>query len=96
MAKTAATEAQVGRIHQLATTIYEKKLELILKQMEDDPENAEFIGDLRTIQAADKWAQYNEIKSVLPTEQENNPLKAKLAEIKAFKHQVSPTLAKEA
>jgi hypothetical protein len=96
MSKFGATEAQVGRIHKLASDIYELKLQGILDEMKSDPENAQHIGDLRTIQAGDKWAQYNEIKTQLPTEDVQNELSKTLAEVKSFKLQISPTLEKEA
>lgn len=93
--RKAASEDQIGKMHQLTTNIYTLKLESILKQMEDDPEAVDFTGDIRVIQAAGKWVEYNEVKSVLPTDTENNPLKKKLAEVKAFKMPVAPTISKE-
>lgn len=94
--KTAASEGQVGRIHKLATDIYEMKLTAILKEMQDNPEDAQYIGDIKTIQAADKWAQYNEIKSTLPQDDAKSPLRQELDNIKKFKMKVDPTIAKEA
>lgn len=90
-----ATEDQIGKIHQLTTDIYTMKLESILQQMKKDKEVVDFVGDIRIIQAAGKWVEYNEVKSQLPEEQENNPLKIKLAEVKAFRMPVAPTLSKE-
>lgn len=95
--KTAATEEQVGRIHEMTTTIYELKLRAILQKMREDPESAEFIGDIKTIQAAGKWAEYNEIKSLGAVDEKTNPLAIQLAEVKAFTMKpVSATLTKEA
>lgn len=94
--KNAATEDQIGRIHNLTTDIYLMKLEALHKEMQADPEGAQYMGDLKTIQAAGKWVEYNEVKSQLPTEQKDNPLKKKLATVKNFKMPVAPTLEKEA
>jgi hypothetical protein len=93
--KMSATEDQIGKIHQLTTDIYTMKLESILQQMKNDKEAVDFTGDIRVIQAAGKWVEYNEVKSQLPEEQEDNPLKKKLAEVKNFKIPVAPTLSKE-
>ena len=95
--KTAATEEQVGRIHKMTTTIYEMKLEAILKAMKASPADAEYLGDIKTIQAAGKWAEYNEIKSLSAVHEKDNPLAIKLAEVKAFTIKpVDATLTKEA
>ncbi len=95
--KTAGTEDQVGRIHKMATTIYEMKLEAILKSMKASPEDAEYLGDLKAIQAASKWVEYNEVKSLQAVDEEDNPLAKTLAEVKSFTIKaVAPTLTKEA
>ena len=94
--KTAATEETVGRIHKMTTEIYLLKLEAILKAMKKSPEDAEYLGDIKTIQAAGKWAEYNEIKSLSAVDEEDNPLAVKLAEVKAFTIKpVEATLTKE-
>jgi hypothetical protein len=95
--KTAATEEQVGKIHKMTTEIYSLKLEAILGKMKASPEDAEYLGDIKTIQAAGKWAEYNEIKSLTANQEEDNPLAKQLAEVKAFNMKpVKPTLTKEA
>lgn len=95
--KSAATEEQVGRIHKMTTDIYELKLRAILDKMIEDPESAEYIGDPKTIQAAGKWAEYNEIKSLTAVNEVDNPLAKTLAKVKEFTLKpVSATLTKEA
>jgi hypothetical protein len=92
MAKNAATEGDVGRIHKMVTDIYTLQLGSMLAEMQKDPKQCQYMGDLNTIKAAAKWCESNDIKSVLPTEESGNELKAKLVEIKQFSKPVDPTI----
>lgn len=80
--KNSATEDAIGVIHKTVTRCFQTKLDLMLAEAEKSPEDALFILDDRSIAAAAKWCEMNEVSFAEPQGQEGNPLRQSLAAIK--------------
>jgi hypothetical protein len=82
--ENSANEDQLGSLHRAVTGAFERKLSLMMEQLEINPEDALFILDERAITAAGNWVLKNEISYAEPEQVANSPLAKKLAEIRSI------------
>ena len=83
--KHASSEDAVGRVHAAITKIHEKKLELMLEQVEglseEDKGDAVFILDTSSINSAMKWTEMQQVGCQAPEKSETTPLGKRLAAV---------------
>lgn len=82
MAKTAANDLEVGKVHAKVNKIMNHVADAILKQIEDEPEAAAFVN-MKDVAVMIAWCDKNDIKAPLAIDQEGNELKKKLDAVKA-------------
>lgn len=95
MAKTAASEAALGRLHAKVVKIFGMSLDQVIEKLEAE-EEAAFVVDPKLLNTIIKFLADNKIYSLAEEEVEDNPLAKKLAEIKAKSSTVIIPLVKEA
>lgn len=95
MAKTAASEAALGRLHAKVVKIFGISLDQVIEKLEAG-EEAAFAIDPKLFNTVIKFLADNKIYSIADEEVEDNPLAKKLAEIKAKSSTVILPLIKEA
>lgn len=94
MAKTAATEDEVGLLHKGITRAFSLKVGHMLKKFdkaiemeEEDEELADQMKmlaiDDRSLSAASKWVQANNVTCAMPEDEEGSELGKKLKAMKA-------------
>lgn len=84
MSNGAASEIEVGAIHQKVTTIINRGLDRVLKNLDSDDEiTAMLAAEAKVIDKGIKWVELNKISAVLEADKEGSALKGKLDEIKA-------------
>jgi len=82
--KNAATEDELGEIHNLTTNLYLKRLRAMVKMIDEGLDVEAVIGDGKVLQAASKWvADMNNITCAAPESDEESALGKELAAIKA-------------
>ena len=77
-----ATEDQLGSLHSAVTGAFQRKLDLMLDAIKENPEDALFILDERAISAAGNWVLKNEISFAAPEQEATSPLRKSLEAIK--------------
>ncbi|AGZ17765.1 terminase small subunit [Vibrio phage phi-A318] len=81
--KNAATEDEVGLVHKLVTTLHSKRLEEMLKLVNQGANIEDVIGDGKALAAAGKWAaDQNSITCAAPEMNEETELSKRLRQIK--------------
>lgn len=81
--KKAATEDEVGLIHNLTTKLYTARLEYMLRMVQEGANVEDVIGDGKALAAAGKWAaDMNSITTRAPEMDEESELSKKLDAIK--------------
>ena len=79
--KNASTEDQVGKLHNLVTKAFTKKVEHQLDQFDNgNDEDKDFAIDDKTLAAASKWVQANEITCMTADKDGKSELAKKIAE----------------
>jgi hypothetical protein len=81
--KNAATEDAMGVLHNAVTRAFTKKVDRMLQESEEKPEDMLFIIDEKTLNAAANFLKNNEITCALPESDEASPLAKSLAAIRA-------------
>lgn len=89
MAKTAASEAALGRLHAKVVKIFGMSLDQVIEKLEEG-EEATFAVDPKLLNTIIKFLSDNKIYSLAEEEVEDNPLAKKLAEIKARSNKIVP------
>ncbi len=81
--KNAATEDELGEIHNLTTQLYLRRLKRMVELANDGIDIEAVIGDGKVLQAASKWvADMNNITSAAPESDEESELGRQLQAIK--------------
>ena len=80
--KNSATEDQLGELHKAVTGAFRRKIELMLAEIEKNPDDAMFVLDEKAIAAAGNWVLKNEISYAAPESVEDDPLKKSLDKIR--------------
>lgn len=84
MSNGAASEIEVGVIHQKVTTIINKGLDRVLKNLDSEDEvTAMLAAEAKVVDKGIKWVELNKITAVLEADRDGSALKSKLDEIKA-------------
>lgn len=95
--KNSAKEDDVGRTHSLVTKLANLRLEDMLEKIESGDLDASIAINMRDVQIAAKWVEYNEIGSLTADKDENSELKKNLDKIRdSQKGNVIQFLAEEA
>lgn len=81
--KNAATEDQMGVLHNAITRMFNKKADAILKLIEDEPEAAIALVSGKDLGAMAKWVLDNGITCIPAAKTEESELAKRLADIKA-------------
>lgn len=81
--KNAATEDEVGMVHNLTTKLYLKSLQAMVQKLEDGHDIESIIGDGKILTSAGKWAaDMNSITTSAPEMDESSELNKELKKIK--------------
>lgn len=81
--KNAATEDQMGILHNAITKMFNKKADAILKTIEDDPDAAIALVSGKDLGAMAKWVLDNGVTCIPAAQTEESDLSKKLKDIKA-------------
>lgn len=84
--KNSANEDALGTTHGLITRLTNTKLEHMLKMIEDGDLDPDIAINMRDVQVAAKWVEYNEIGALTADKEEDSELKKNLSKIRN-KHQ---------
>lgn len=80
--KHAATEDDIGILHKAVTTLFTRKADAILEQIEMDPVAAIALVQGKDLAAMAKWVLDNGVTAVPAAQNEESDLAKKLAQIK--------------
>lgn len=81
--KHSATEDAMGVLHNAVTKAFTKKIDRMLEEADEKPEDMLFIIDERTLNAAANFLKNNDIVCSTPESDEASPLAKSLAAIRA-------------
>ena len=93
--KNAATEDDVGYLHQAVTKLFTKKADALLNMIEDDPEIAAHVVNGKDIAAIAKWVLDNGITASPVASQETSALSKRLQKLKDASNGVVLQFTKE-
>lgn len=93
--KNAATEDDVGYLHQAVTKLFTKKADALLQMIEDDPELAAHVVNGKDIAAIAKWVLDNGITASPVASQETSALSKRLQKLKDASNGVVLQFTKE-
>lgn len=82
--KNAATEDQMGVLHNAITKVFNKKLDAVLQTIEENegPDAALCVGDPKLLAAAAKWVLDNGVTCIPAADTEGSDLSKKIAKLK--------------
>lgn len=92
----AASEDDVGILHNAITRMFNKKAQAILDSIEDDPEAAIALVNGKDVGAMCKWVLDNGITATPAAQQEESKLSKRLAQLKEASRGKVVAFAKEA
>lgn len=81
MAKTAASESEVGKIHNKITMILNKHLDRTLEML-DNGEDPTIVVNMKDLAVAAKWTEVNGVTAVLEVNEKGSGIQSKLDEIR--------------
>ena len=93
--KNAATEDDVGYLHQAVTKLFTKKADALLQMIEGDPELAAHVVNGKDIAAIAKWVLDNGITASPVASQETSALSKRLQKLKDASNGVVLQFTKE-
>lgn len=79
--KNSANEDQVGYTHGLVSKLTNMKLEHMIEMVESGELDPDVAINMRDVQIAAKWCEYNEIGALTANAEEESPLKKNLKRI---------------
>lgn len=79
--KNSANEDQVGYTHGLVSKLTNMKLEHMVEMVESGELDPDVAINMRDVQVAAKWVEYNEIGALTADKDEESPLKKNLKKI---------------
>lgn len=83
MSANRTTEKEVGFLSRLVSTLWIRKAEALLKQLDEEDGDPLILIDYKMLGAMGKWVLDNGILAAPDAESEDSPLRARLNEIQA-------------